>query len=256
LSSRKKILKNALINPIPILVGENKIEYLPEGIFSREELLQRSIELVHKAKRDGERIVQDAGAEAERILAQARQEREQIHKRAYEEGHSQGLQKGQQEGIQQGKQQVLNAQKPTIERLETIVSAAENSFARVCQQCEKELIDFIIDTAQKVIRQEIDRSDEIVMNVVRAAIVRASDRREISLRLHPEDLELVRVHEAGLLGEFDEIRVLRFEADQRISRGGCLLETASGWVDGRIEQQMSELAKSLKPLSPEISDKH
>lgn len=246
MSSRSKVLKGTCLNPKPVLVGENRVEYLPDGIGSREELLQQAQETLRQAQKEKEAILSSALAEKERILNEARSEREEIHRRAYEEAYEQGMQKGLREGTQQGKQEILTAQVPLGERLRSIVGAAEESFARVCAECEDEMIDLIACMAEKVIHQEIDRSSDIVLNVIRETIARSADRREVLLRLHPDDVEIVREHQEALSAEFTEMRTLQLEADSRVSRGGCLLETSTGCVDGRLEAQLSEIHKALQ----------
>ncbi|HNT36718.1 MAG TPA: FliH/SctL family protein, partial [bacterium] len=247
LSNRSKVLKDTLLHPQPVLVGERSVERLPDGMFSREDLLRQAQATLQQAQKEKQTILSNALAEKERILNQARLERDEIQRRAYEEGYEKGLQEGLNKGTQQGRQEVLKVQKPIGDRLQGIVDAAEQAFSRVCTECEHDMIELIISVAEKVIHQQIDQSNEIVLNMVRETIARSADKREVLLRVNPDDVELVREHQEVLSAEFDDMRVLRLEPDPRITRGGCLLETSSGCVDGRVEAQLAETRKAFRP---------
>lgn len=229
-------------------MGEKKVEHISGGYGnSHTDLLSQAKDMLSEVKEQREKASAEAKTAKDKLLKEAQVECEKIRKRAYQEGYAKGLEKGREAGEEQGKQEFLEARLPVLKKFETLLEAGEESFARSCQKHEDEMLEFVIQIAEKVIRKEIAEDDEIVLKTVKETLARATEKREVTLRLNPEDVNFLRDYKGMLLREFDEIRTLRFESDPRVSQGGCIVETASGCTDGRLEQQLSEIKRSLSP---------
>ena len=72
----------------------------------------------------------------------------------------------------------------------------------------------------------------------REAVDRAAGARRILLRVHPRDADLL----AGL----PWLRSLELLEDETLSRGGCMVESEQGIVDGRIETRLDSLERALE----------
>jgi flagellar biosynthesis/type III secretory pathway protein FliH len=94
-------------------------------------------------------------------------------------------------------------------------------------------------------RAELCANPERVVDVVRGAIRRATDRERIVARVHPDDLDLVREGAEDILRRMGGISRLDVLEDPRIARGGCLLETPAGDVDARLESQLARVLEAL-----------
>ena len=66
----------------------------------------------------------------------------------------------------------------------------------------------------------------------------------IILRLHPADIADIETHAADWQSLLSSPHI-KAVADATITRGGCLVETPQGEVDGRIETQLARLASEL-----------
>lgn len=245
LSERTRILKQTDVNSHPVMVGEGRVRSVYGEVSSREEFLERAIEICENAEKERDKMLAQALSEKESILSKIRQEREEIHRRAYQEGFQKGVEEGTEEGKTRARQEMLASQKDSIKQLVSIVSSARQSLGVLVKNHENELVELAISIAEKIILREIDRSEDVVFGIVKQVLQRANDRQEILLRLNPGDVDLVKQHQDDLTAEFDDIRTVHIEPDTRVSRGGCLLELPSGCIDGRIEQQLQQVRKSL-----------
>lgn len=75
-------------------------------------------------------------------------------------------------------------------------------------------------------------------------------RELLSLHLHPDDLELLQHDEASLrslraAGFASERGTLRWVADPKVQLGGCMLRSAEGALDARLEVQLQALRQTL-----------
>jgi flagellar assembly protein FliH len=80
--------------------------------------------------------------------------------------------------------------------------------------------------------------------MARAAIARIVDREQITVRVNPADIEQMREHRDELLA-LGDVKTMRVIEDQRVDRGGVILETDSGSVDAKISTQLTEVRKIL-----------
>jgi flagellar assembly protein FliH len=55
----------------------------------------------------------------------------------------------------------------------------------------------------------------------------------------------VREHRAAIASGSDSIRDMVIEADEKVERGGCILESDSGNVDARISTQLKKIEETL-----------
>jgi flagellar assembly protein FliH len=70
------------------------------------------------------------------------------------------------------------------------------------------------------------------------------------VRVNPGDLEQIREHREELLSN-GEIKNLRVVEDQRVDRGGVVVETDGGTIDARISTQVNE-AKRVLHIEDEV----
>ena len=64
------------------------------------------------------------------------------------------------------------------------------------------------------------------------------------MRVNPADLERMREHRDELIA-LGDIRNLRVVEDQRVDRGGVVVDTEAGTIDARISTQLDEARKIL-----------
>jgi flagellar assembly protein FliH len=85
----------------------------------------------------------------------------------------------------------------------------------------------------------------LVENTVREALRQAEDTAEIIVQLHPDDLALLRAHQADILNGLPDSGPLRFLPSSNVGRGGCIIQTRFGLVDARRETKIEQLRQSL-----------
>ncbi len=110
---------------------------------------------------------------------------------------------------------------------------------------EQAVLKIAIALAERIVKEKVEIDEEAVLQTVREALSLAADRQEIVLRVHPDDLALVKEHQSDWLAKLDDADSIRMEGDSRVTRGGCLVETETGEVDGRIEKQFQTMTRTL-----------
>jgi flagellar biosynthesis/type III secretory pathway protein FliH len=71
------------------------------------------------------------------------------------------------------------------------------------------------------------------------------DKKRVSIKVNPTDLNAVRGFEEEILSSMHGMKEWEIKEDNRITPGGCIIETDSGIVDAQLETQLAEIGATL-----------
>jgi flagellar assembly protein FliH len=156
---------------------------------------------------------------------------EELERQAREEGYAAGHAKGLAEAREQGKARIA--------RLDAICEQAARPLAALDAAVEQELAQLAVAIARRVIGHELaTRPEGIVQAVRQAAAALPAATRELRVRLHPDDLALVR--------ELDATEPhWQLVADPALARGDCLLESERSRLDARVETRLAAVIDAV-----------
>ncbi|HEX9048477.1 MAG TPA: FliH/SctL family protein [Verrucomicrobiae bacterium] len=140
--------------------------------------------------------------------------------------------------------QLLQQRNQTVEIQRGILTSLQNALPKVAHEAESAVIDLALEAAKKIVAG-IPIDAKLVEQTVREALRQAEDTAEIVVQLHPDDLALLRQHQAEILEGLPESGPLRFAHSPEISRGGCIIQTRFGLIDARRETKIEQLRQSL-----------
>lgn len=170
--------------------------------------------------RDVESPLAAAHAEAGAIRAAAREE---------------GLAEGREAGMAEGRAAVGAA----VSALSAAVAEVEVLRAGVAESVERDAVDLALQLAEKVVAGAIAVEPERVADVVRGALRRLAERRRVTVLVHPDDLDAVRVVAEGFAAELGGIEHCDVQAERRIAPGGAIVRTDEGQIDASVETQLA-----------------
>jgi flagellar biosynthesis/type III secretory pathway protein FliH len=75
-------------------------------------------------------------------------------------------------------------------------------------------------------------------------LTRLVSREVVTLRINPIDHDAIRQNRDAIVAASD-VEHLRIVEDQRVDRGGVLIETDSGTIDSKIATQLREARKAI-----------
>lgn len=155
---------------------------------------------------------------------------------AYERGHR--------DGQHAMSAQLLQQRNETVELQKGILDSLRRVVPQVVQEAETSLINLALEAAQKLVAgRPVDA--EMIEAVVREALQQVEDTAEIIIQLHPDDLALLRKHNAPVLAGLPDTGPLRFNGSSDVTAGGCIVQTRFGLVDARRETKMEQLRQTL-----------
>jgi len=202
---------------------------------------------------EAQAIIDSARREREKILAQCREEANQIRLQAQQEGHRQGKEKGFTEGTKEGKEKAYSEAKQnfavrseeTLRTLKKILENFDQAKQELFWQAEQQTVALAIDIAEKVIKKAGLVSHEMGKENIKAALAIIARENDVVIKVNPQNLvyleELAGRNEL-VLGEYESIR---FESNEEVDPGGCLVCTNHGEIDAQLDTQIARIADGL-----------
>lgn len=120
------------------------------------------------------------------------------------------------------------------------------------QKYESEFEDLVIETsfkiAEKIVRQKLEKDSNIV-EVLSESLKKIIGSNNVIIKLNPKDYSQIQENNSQSSFLDESLSKVKYEVDERIDKGGCIVETEIGNVDARISSQISELKKYFEKES-------
>jgi flagellar biosynthesis/type III secretory pathway protein FliH len=100
--------------------------------------------------------------------------------------------------------------------------------------------------AEQIIGRAVTAAPEVMADIVGAALDACRPRGDwVRVRVHPDDAAAVIARRDALAGRAPPAAALEIVGDDAVGRHGCVIETAVGRVDARLETQLDALERAL-----------
>jgi flagellar assembly protein FliH len=171
------------------------------------------------------------------ILAEARAEAERKVQEAYTEGHRRG--------VESGEAEFKTTVGEAADIIEQVVASLEESRKSFLDELEPQLAHLAQAIAARILTYEASHSEEVVRQMARAVLESVLDQEQVTLRVHPGDLEVLRAYREDLLRTFEGIKQLELIPDPSVETGGCVAETSTLVVDGQLTTRLQHIIDHL-----------
>jgi flagellar assembly protein FliH len=129
-----------------------------------------------------------------------------------------------------------------VSELQTLISRLNQPLLDIEAVIEEQVTTIITLLLKQLVRNELATKPEHIIAAFRAAMSQLPlNNRQLKIRLHPDDLEIVK---QGLAS--DETQAdWRWVADQNISRGGLEFESIDTRIDATVETRLDSAIEKL-----------
>ncbi len=209
-------------------------------------IMQKSSVDVRKEKEEAEaqaqKITDEATENAAHIEEEARKKAEEIIAAA----RKKALDEGRDEGFKTGEEEV----KRLIQRLHEIQNSAIDERRKILDSTERQLIDLVLLIARKVVKVISETEKKVVVDNVKEALKKVKGETEVTIRINSMDMELTSKHKKEFIAAVESLKQVRVEEDSRVAPGGCIITTAFGDIDARIQSQLHIIEENIRELVP------
>ncbi len=161
--------------------------------------------------------------------------------RREKEAYQKGFYQGREEGMRLGQEEI----KPYVNLIEGIVKEWEERKEHFFEENELVVVRLAFEIAKKVVHQEISANPDLILYVVREALKKAAGSQNLVIKLNPQDVAVLESGKEERLPELKKFDKVEIVADEKIERGGCILDTDSGLLDARLEVQLKKIEEAL-----------
>ena len=182
--------------------------------------------------------------------AKDREEEDQAHDCS--ELQRQAFELGRKKGNQEGRAQ---CQAKVDEELKRAIQLANHiGRARVValEEQERDIVEVALAISRQILLREVEVDKELVVRQVRQALGLLFNTNLVTLKVHPQDFEILEPLHQTLREECMDGDQLVIEADEGVERGGCLVEQTGLQLDARLTQQLVAIAMEFG-LEPQPS---
>lgn len=166
-------------------------------------------------------------------------------KTSYEQGVNEGIAKGEKNGYEKAHSEFEQHVTSVTEQIKTVLSNVGESNKLLLQESTKSVLDLSLIIAKKIINTELMSNGDIILSVIKKAITFLVDRQKFTVRVASNDLQTVTQKKEFWMSISDKFDNILIEEDQRIEKGGCIIESSTGIVDARISVQIKELEETI-----------
>jgi flagellar assembly protein FliH len=171
-----------------------------------------------------------------RIVAEAHEEAAHIREVARAEGFAEGREAGHHDGLAETSSAAL--------AFGGALQGVQDLREEIAEAVERDAVELALALSSKIVAGALELQPERVIDVVRGALRRVSERRRITVLVDPADLEVINAAIGELRAQAGGIELCEVQADRRVGRGGAIVRTAEGEVDASVETQL-ERAREL-----------
>ncbi|MFO1497092.1 MAG: FliH/SctL family protein [Verrucomicrobiota bacterium] len=164
--------------------------------------------------------------------------------RQLQEREEAAFERGRRAGEKALSEQLLRQRAELLELQNGVLQSLRQLLPQLAKEYESTLVTIALEAAQKVMAG-LPVTAELVEATVREALERVDATSELTVLLHAEDLELLQRANSPLLVSEIGGEKLRLQGGREVTRGGCIVQTRFGTIDGRRETKLQLLRESL-----------
>lgn len=154
---------------------------------------------------------------------------------------AQARQTGFQDGLRRGREEGTAQIQQTLDRLAETLRELALLKRKMRSEAEQELVQLSLAIARRILHRELAADPESLHGIVHAALQKLQNREIIRVRVYPAAAAAVR----AAFERAPNTPAVEIVADNALSTGAILFETALGELDASIETQLQEIQRGF-----------
>jgi flagellar assembly protein FliH len=211
-----------------------------------------------------DKIIQDAQLKAQEIILKAKQtvnamindaeekmglwweENEKKLEILTQEARENGFQEGMISGKKEVEEKVYQEYKEKIGQVQDLLENAYKQKETIILEAEPFLLELSNAIASQIIKQELESYPDKFVELIKQHILRFKEKDFITICVHPMDFDYIQSQRSHLLAVVNGETEIKIVPDHSVTEKGCIIRTAYGSVDARIDTQIEEIKKVIQ----------
>lgn len=150
------------------------------------------------------------------------------------------------QGVAIGRKEAQQELAPALQLMEQYATMLAAERADVGAQFEEQLVNLATQMAEKILVAELKVKPELLAGIVKNAFRSISDAKQVTLRVHPQDLELLRSKTEEFAAGLSSAASFNLRPDESLMPGDCMIDSDVGSLDARLATQLASLKQQLE----------
>jgi flagellar assembly protein FliH len=242
-----------IAQPIPINNPKgNDVDSGPNQGEMDDNATQTAQQLIQEANDQAQSIIESAQlharsieADAENKISQWWTENEKKFEVLSLEAEQHGFKDGLVLGRQEAEAEIQQKYQEKLEQVQQLLQQGYEQKAAIISEAEPFLLELSTVIAKQIVKQELDSNPEKFVELIKQHILRFKEKEVITVCVHPEDFDFIQSQRAHLVAIVNGETEIKIIPDPTVSEKGCIIRTAYGSVDARIDTQIEEIKKVI-----------
>ena len=135
-----------------------------------------------------------------------------------------------------------------VKDLGSVAGEFSKEVERYNQEFDAAVVKLALAIARRIVDREIDVDEGSVLIRSREAIRKIIGVEKVKIHVSSSDEEYIREHRNELMSYADSLKEIAIEGDNKVERGGCIIESDLGNIDARISTQFEIVEEALLGL--------
>ncbi|WP_235680117.1 FliH/SctL family protein [Paenibacillus albicereus] len=248
-------VRAGLSAPLPTGDGEAGEALLPQPTLDEAtDRLRRQV--LDDARSVADDTIADAARKSAEVLDQAQREldewwhaRRADDDRLVEEVRAAAYEAGFQSGRDEAEKQLREEWEQRIQEASSILESSYAMREQIIQEAEPFLIELSCAIAEKLVGRQLTLEPDWAAELVKKALSRRKEHGVIVLCVAPAQLAAVQAARDELELSIDSQAELQILPDASVKDHGCVIRSAFGSIDARIDTQLAEIKRELVQLA-------
>ena len=188
------------------------------------------------------RLLDEHGRQQEESRTQWEGQCQETGETRYQEGYAAGVESKEEEVRQ------------ALARLEALHDELAAQRSRIVREAEELVVGVAVELGRRITGIQAETDPKVLARVMRGALESLAGSGAITVRVHPDDLELARRFAAHWTEKVEKSALLAVRPGEHVGRGGCMIEGAEENIDARLEAQFEVLDAALRQALEDGTD--
>ncbi|MGE0472575.1 MAG: FliH/SctL family protein [Nitrospirales bacterium] len=113
------------------------------------------------------------------------------------------------------------------------------------EERRRDIMEIALAIAKKILIKELEIDKEVIVRQVQQVLQLVSKRALVTIRINPQDAQLLKPAQERLQMEFDDPSNVMIESQDDIERGSCIVEQAGLLFDAQISRQLETISEEF-----------
>ncbi|MDL2268263.1 flagellar assembly protein FliH, partial [Desulfovibrio sp. OttesenSCG-928-G15] len=163
---------------------------------------------------------------------------------------AQAEQQGYEKGLEAAQEELNDFRNAMADSVSAVLRTLQEQGPHIFEQWREDVVGVVRLAVQRAIAKEIsEHRKEVLEGLVVEAVGLLEKRRELVVRVNPDDEPVINDIISLTRDRFDDVRSWRVKSDSSITPGGMVVESESSLAEGRLEARIAAVDEVLERLT-------